>query len=338
MAPSALPFPSSQPQNEFTMPASSTAPAATTANRPRFHGIVPPLATPLVDRDTLDVGGLERLIEHVLAGGVHGLFVLGTTGEGPMLSPAVRRAVIERTLRQVGARAPVLVGITDTVLSDSLDLARFAAEQGAAAVVAAPPYYFPAGQEPLERWARAVAAGVPLPLVIYNMPEMVKVVLEADTVRRLADLPGIVGIKDSGGDLEVFADYARVVRDVRPDWTLLIGPEETLPQAHALGGHGGVCGGANVAPDVFVGLQTALEAGDESRAAALHKRVLTIGRLYGVSTQPGRVVVGVKAALREFGICGDAAAGWFELLNAEQRGRIAEIVAAIRAPERPPAA
>ncbi|MFZ4635820.1 MAG: dihydrodipicolinate synthase family protein [Pirellulales bacterium] len=296
---------------------------------PRFRGIVPPLATPLLDRDTLDVGGLERLIEHVLAGGVHGLFVLGTTGEGPMLTQAVRRTVVEKTLKQVGSRVPVLVGITDTVLADSLALAAFAAEQGAAAVVAAPPYYFPVGQEPLERWARTVAAGLPLPLVLYNMPEMVKVVLAVDTVRRLADQPGIVGIKDSGGDLEVFAGYAGVVRDVRPDWSLLIGPEEMLPEAHALGGHGGVCGGANVAPAVFVGLQAALEAGDGPRATALVQRVRAIGRLYGVSTQPGRVVVGVKAALRDLGICDDIAAGWFERLDAEQRVRIAEIVAAI---------
>ena len=310
-------------------PVAAEASLSSAMARPRFRGIVPPLATPLLDRDTLDVGGLERLIEHVLAGGVHGLFVLGTTGEGPMLTQAVRRAVVEKTLQQVGSRVPVLVGITDTVLADSLALAVFAAEQGAAAVVAAPPYYFPVGQEPLERWARAVAASVPLPLVLYNMPEMVKVVLAVDTVRRLADQPGIVGIKDSGGDLEVFAGYAGVVRDVRPDWSLLIGPEEMLPEAHALGGHGGVCGGANVAPGVFVGLQAALEAGDGPRATALVQQVRTIGRLYGVSTQPGRVVVGVKAALRDLGICDDVAAGWFERLDAEQRVRIAEIVAAI---------
>ena len=310
-------------------PVAAEASLSSAMARPRFRGIVPPRATPLLDRDTLDVGGLERLIEHVLAGGVHGLFVLGTTGEGPMLTQAVRRAVVEKTLQQVGSRVPVLVGITDTVLADSLALAVFAAEQGAAAVVAAPPYYFPVGQEPLERWARAVAASVPLPLVLYNMPEMVKVVLAVDTVRRLADQPGIVGIKDSGGDLEVFAGYAGVVRDVRPDWSLLIGPEEMLPEAHALGGHGGVCGGANVAPGVFVGLQAALEAGDGPRATALVQQVRTIGRLYGVSTQPGRVVVGVKAALRDLGICDDVAAGWFERLDAEQRVRIAEIVAAI---------
>ena len=297
----------------------------------RFHGIIPPLATPLVDRDTLDVAGLERLIEHVLAGGVHGLFVLGTTGEGPALPPAVRRAVVERTIQQVAGRVPVLVGISDTVLADSLTLARYAADSGAAAVVAAPPYYFPAGQEPLERWCRALVAGLPLPLVLYNMPEMVKVVLEPELVRRLADSQRIVGLKDSGGDLETFAGYSKVVREVRPDWSLLIGPEQMLPQTHALGGHGGVCGGANVHPRVFVDLQAALERGDEARAAGLQQKVLALGRLYDVSTEPGRVIVGVKAALAALGICGDASAAWLEPLNATQKARIGEIVAEIRA-------
>ena len=297
---------------------------------PRFHGIIPPLATPLLDRDSLDVGGLERLIEHVLSGGVHGLFILGTTGEGPALPQEVRRAVVERTIHQVAGRVPVLVGISDTVLADSVALARFAADSGAAAVVAAPPYYFPAGQEPLERWCRALVADLPLPLLLYNMPEMVKVVLGPDFVGRLADLPGIVGIKDSGGDLETFAAYSRVVRETRPDWTLLIGPEQMLPQAHALGGHGGVCGGANVAPRLFVDLQTALERGDEARAAVLQQQVLALGRLYTVGTQPGRVIVGVKAALAALGICGDTSAAWFERLDATQEARIDEIVAEIR--------
>lgn len=298
---------------------------------PRFRGIIPPLATPLVDRNTLDVSGLERLVEHVLGGGVHGLFVLGTTGEGPALPQGVRREVVDRTIRQVAGRVPVLVGISDTVLAESVALATFAADCGAAAVVAAPPYYFPAGQEPLEHWARAVVAGLPLPLLLYNMPEMVKVVLGPALVRRLADLPGIVGLKDSGGDLETFAGYAAVVREERPDWTLLIGPEQMLLEAHALGGHGGVCGGANVRPRLFVDLQAALERGDEALAADLQQKVLSLGRLYAVGTQPGRVIVGIKAALACLGICSDVSAAWFEHLDDAQAERIREIVTTITA-------
>lgn len=298
----------------------------TPAAQPRFRGIVPPLATPLVDRDTLDEAGLDRLLEHVLAGGVHGLFVLGTTGEGPALPGAVRRALVARTLARVAGRVPVLVGISDTVPAESLALARFAADHGAAAVVAAPPYYFPIGQEPLERWARALVAGLPLPLLLYNMPEMVKVTIHAATLRRLADAHGIVGIKDSGGDLALFADYAGVVREARPDWSLLIGPEQLLPQAHARGGHGGVCGGANIAPRLFVDLQAALERGDAAAASACQERVLALGRLYEVAREPGRVLVGVKGALAALGICRDTPAAWFERLDDAGRGRIASIL------------
>ena len=92
-----------------------------------LRGIVPPLVTPLLDNDTLDAAGLDRLIEHVLAGGVHGLFILGTSGETPCLSYRLRRELITRVCRQVGTRVPVLVGVTDTSLTEALALARSAA-------------------------------------------------------------------------------------------------------------------------------------------------------------------------------------------------------------------
>jgi len=296
------------------------------------RGIVPPLVTPLLDRESLDVAGLERLIEHVLEGGVHGLFVLGTTGEGPMVPPSVRREVVRRTLAITADRVPVLVGITDTVLSESLALARFAVEHGASAVVAAAPYYHPAGREPVERWARTLARALPLPLLLSNLPEVVKFALPVDTVRRLADEPRIAGLEDSGGDLGVFDGYARIVREHRPDWSLLIGPEQMLPQAHGLGGQGGVCGGANVAPRLFVDLQAALETHDDGLAAVLQGRVLSLARLYTVGTQPCRGIVGIKAALHEMGVCGAATAAWTELLGKGQRDQVAEIVAEITSP------
>src|SRR5580692_9044910 len=101
----------------------------------QFRGIIPPIVTPLRARDELDVAGLERLIEHILGGGVHGLFVLGTTGEAPSLSYRLRRELIERTCRQVAGRVPVLVGITDTAIVEAISLSHFAAESGAQALV-----------------------------------------------------------------------------------------------------------------------------------------------------------------------------------------------------------
>src|SRR5438094_2542997 len=122
-----------------------------------LRGVIPPLATPLLDRDRLHHAGLERLIEHVLGGGVHGLFVLGTTGEAPGLSHRLRCELVERACAQVAGRVPVLVGITDTSFVESVELAEFAADAGAAAVVLAAPYYFPAAQPELADYTERIA-------------------------------------------------------------------------------------------------------------------------------------------------------------------------------------
>src|SRR5262245_27883474 len=106
-----------------------------------LRGIVVPLITPLAAPDRLDAERLERLLEHVLAGGTHGVFVLGTTGEGPLLEEAIRREVVTRACRQAAGRAPVLVGITDTVFGTAVRLAEHAAACGAVAVVSSAPYY-----------------------------------------------------------------------------------------------------------------------------------------------------------------------------------------------------
>src|ERR1051325_140825 len=205
-------------------------------------GIVPPLVTPLRDRDDLDVPGLERLLEHVLGGGVSGLFILGTTGEGPSLSHPLRRELIGRVCRQVRRRVPILVGITDTSFVESVSLARHAAETGADAVVAAPPYYLPEAQPELQEYLDHLVPELPLPLFLYNMPPLTKVVIEPETVRRAMDNPLIVGLKDSSGDMDYFRQAAALLPS-RPKWSLLVGPEEKLAEAIALGGHGGVNGG-----------------------------------------------------------------------------------------------
>lgn len=296
---------------------------------PRFYGIMPPLITPLLASDTLDVAGLERLVEHVVGGGVHGLFVLGTTGEGPSLSTALQREVVSRVVRLADGRLPVLVGISDASVAESVALACHAAESGAAAVVAAPPYYFPAGQEPLVRWGRELAERVPLPLLLYNMPEMTKHVLESDTIRRLAECPNIVGVKDSGGDLASFADMVRVVRPGRPDWSFFVGPELLLPEACGHGGHGAIPGGANVMPRLFGDLYAAVVAGDAARVESLRTLGRQLARLYDVGHLPGRIVVGIKTALAVMGICQDAVASSFERFTAEQRAEVANILTSL---------
>ena len=206
-----------------------------------FRGIIPPIVTPLRSRDELDAAGLERLIEHILAGGVHGLFVLGTTGEAPSLSYRLRRELIERTCRQVAGRVPVLVGITDTAIGEAVHLADFAANAGAQALVLAPPYYFPNSQPELLAYVQHLAPELPLPLFLYNMPTHTKTIFEVETVRRAMEIPNIVGLKDSSASmvsLQLSASASGLLPS-RPEWSLLVGPEELLGESVLLGGHGG---------------------------------------------------------------------------------------------------
>ena len=135
----------------------------------------------------------------------------------------MRRELIERDVPAGRAgRVPVLVGITDTAIVESLGIARHAADAGASALVMAPPYYYPAGQPELVQYIERVVAELPLPLFLYNMPMMTKISVETETIRRLRDQPRIVGVKDSSGDRAYFDRLLALARQ-RPDWTVLTG-------------------------------------------------------------------------------------------------------------------
>lgn len=290
-----------------------------------FHGIVPPLVTPLVARDEIDRPGLERLVEHVLAGGVSGLFILGTTGEAPSLSYRLRRELIDRVCQQVASRVPVLVGITDTSFVESICLARHAAEAGATAVVLSTPYYFPAGQTELTSYVQHVVAELPLPLMLYNMPSLTKVWFEIDTLRKLTECERIMGMKDSSGDLEYFARLA-TLRDLRPDWSLMIGPEALLPQAMRLGADGGVCGGANVVPRLFVECYLAVLAGDAARVAQTQSAIDAFQHIYEIGKYASRHIKATKCALSLRGICDDFMAEPFHRFRSTERERVRQIL------------
>jgi 4-hydroxy-tetrahydrodipicolinate synthase len=293
------------------------------------------MITPMRSRDELDVAGLERLVEHVLAGGVSGVFVLGTTGEGPSLSYRLRRELVERACRQVGQRVPVLVGITDTAFVEALNLARFAADAGAGALVAAPPYYLPGGQPELREYLDHLVPELPLPLFLYNMPALTKVPFDLETVRYGMDEPRIIGLKDSSGDMSYFRGAVELLKH-RPDWSMLIGPEERLMEALLAGGHGGVCGGANLFPALYVGLFEACRAGDLARAHELQAQVIRVSEaLYRIGRHPSAFIKGIKCALSCLGVCDDFMAEPFHRFRAGERAlveqRLEELQAEITA-------
>ncbi len=282
-------------------------------------GIIPPMVTPLLDRDVLDVPGLERLIEHIIAGGVHGLFILGTTGETPSLSHRIRHELIERVCAQVRGRVPVLVGITDTSFVESVEIARKAEQVGASALVLAPPYYFPTGQPELFEYLKHLVPELPLPLFLYNNPGRPQPAFEPKTVRAAADLPGIVGLKDSSASMIYFRQVQHILED-RPDFTLLMGPEQLLAETVLLGGHGGVCGGANLLPRLYVDLYEAARAKDLARVESLHRTVMRIdATIYSVGRYGSSFLKGLKCALSCLGICSDFLAEPFHRFREPER-------------------
>lgn len=286
-------------------------------------GIIPPLVTPLKDNETLDIESLERLIEHLIAGGVHGLFILGTTGEEQSLSYRVRKQMIEETCRINQGRLPVLACITDTSIIESINLANIAAYCGASGVVSAPPYYFATGQPELAQFYEELVPQLPLPVFLYNMPSHVKVSFAPSTIHRIAQNQQVVGFKDSSANAVYFQSVMHTMKD-RPDFAMLVGPEEITGECVLLGGHGGINGGANMFPELYVGMYNAAKAGNLPEVLRLQQYIMQISSsIYTVGQHGSSYLKGLKCALSILGVINDDfVASPFYKFHAPEREKI----------------
>jgi len=302
-----------------------------------IKGIIPPLVTPLSEEGGLDAAGLARVVEHVIEGGVHGLFVLGTTGEGPSLPYAVRTDLIERVCDQADGRVPVLVGITDASLGQAVHVADAASRSGAQAVVLAPPFYYQIDQRELHRFVDRLIDTIDLPVFLYDNPGLTGVSFEMDTVRTLIQRPEVVGFKDSSGDAVRFHRLRKVLQEA--DIPLFVGPEELLAESLIMGADGGVPGGANIFPELYVGVYDAVQAGRIERVRVLHARIMELSAVVYRSDREGaygssRVINGIKSALSAMDICSDVLAAPLRSASTEKAERIRSFVAQARAGQR----
>ena len=287
-----------------------------------LSGIIPPLVTPLLDDDVLDVEGLNRLIEHLIAGGVHALFVLGTTGEAQSLSYKLRVEMIKNTCRITKGRLPVLVCISDTSIVESVNLARIAADNGADAVVSAPPYYFAAGQPELIEFDENLTPQLPLPLFLYNMPTHTKVNFAPATIQRIAEDPRVIGFKDSSANAVYFQSVMYAMKE-RQDFSMLVGPEEIMAESVLLGAHGGVNGGANMFPELYVELYNAAKNTNLEELKRLQEKIMQISAtIYTVGQHGSSYLKGLKCALNLLGICSDYVAAPFHKFEQREREKI----------------
>jgi len=289
-------------------------------------GIIPPLVTPLTEQERLDPESLRRLLEHVLAGGVHGVFVLGTNGEGLALCDSVKEEVASRTVEVVAGRVPVLANVSDLSTARALENVRWAQRAEADEVVATPPFYFPYSPEAIEYFFRQLADASPLPVWIYENPARTAVTTPFEVIARLAEHENIIGVKYSGADT---AFFARLVRELAsPGFVVFTGLARDNVAVLELGADGIVPGVANVIPDVMVRLYDAVESGKIEEAKRLQSIVDKARRIYGSDMEWWPAAP--KVILHEMGILAtETCAAPFPRLSGEERRQVLRVWAEV---------
>ena len=265
-----------------------------------FSGLMPALVTPFDERRELDIGATEAILERHVEAGVDGIVALGSTGEFSHLEADERRYFAEKVAGILDGRVPLVVGVGTSGTREAISLSRHAESAGADAVVAVSPFYWKVGEEALFRHFATISESVSIPTMIYNFPMLTGIDLSPALVRRLAEkCPNVVGIKDT---VQVYMHTVEVIREVkpvRPDFSVLVGFEDQILPSLLAGSDGAVSGLANIAPELFVNLVRAFEAGNLERAAELHRRVLYLMAMYELS-DPG--LGATKLAMQKLGV------------------------------------
>ena len=259
-------------------------------------GIIPPIATPMKADEELDLPRLRWFLEYQLTSGVHGVFVLGTNSEFYALDEAEKQAVMATAVEQVQRRVPVFAGTGAESTREAIRLTRLAEKEGVDGVSVITPYFVLPTQQEIFDHFRRIAESTSLPVVLYNNPATCGgVKIEIDTVARLAEIPNILGIKDSSGDLQNTQEYVRVVP---PRFSVLMGRDTLIFTGLLMGARGAVPATGNIAPRLLVEIYERFVKGDldGSRAAQLRLNPLRLALM--LCTAPG----GVKAALDMLGM------------------------------------
>jgi len=265
--------------------------------RSRFRGVFTALVTPF-RRGLLDEAAFVALVERQIAGGVHGLVPVGTTGETSTLSHEEHRRVVELCVKTAAGRVPVIAGAGSNATDEAIELARHAKDVGADAALVVTPYYNRPSQEGLYQHYAAIVEAVDLPVLVYNVPSRTSVDISNDTLQRLSALPNIAGVKDATGDL-ARASLQRLM--CGPDWVMLSGDDPSGLGYVAHGGHGCISVTSNVAPKAVSAFYEAMLAGDWTAALAWQDRLIRLHKALFLDASPSPT----KFALAHLGLCAE---------------------------------
>jgi 4-hydroxy-tetrahydrodipicolinate synthase len=261
-------------------------------------GSIPALITPMLEDGSVDYASLRKLIEWHIAEGTDCIGVVGTTGESPTVNVAEHREIIRVSVEQAKGRVPIMAGCGANSTAEATELAKFAQSVGADCQLQVVPYYNKPTQEGLYQHFKAIAEAVPdLPVILYNVPGRSVADMQHDTVLRLAQVPGIVGIKEATGNIER-AQW--LIRDLPKEFAVYSGDDPTAIALMLCGGKGNVSVTANVAPRLMHELCVAAIAGDVKKAMEIQFKLMPVHKNLFVEANP----IPVKWAMARMGLCG----------------------------------
>lgn len=254
----------------------------------QLHGIIPPAVTPMTATEDVDLVRLRATLDRLLAAGVHGLFVLGTTGEFFALDEAEKQVIIAETVALAAKRVPVIAGTGAESTRETVRLTKMAEREGADAVAVITPYFICPNQQEMFDHFRRIAENTRLPVLLYVNPSMTGgVKLDVDTVARLSEVENIVGMKDSTGDLAVLIE---IITATKPGFMVFQGRDTLIEPALENGAVGAVPSMANIAPEIAVAIYESKRRGDQVAAKAAQARFSHLKKAI-VGTPPGAVKV-----------------------------------------------
>jgi 4-hydroxy-tetrahydrodipicolinate synthase len=268
-----------------------------------IRGSLVAIVTPMHEDGSLDLAALKRLIDWHVESGTAAVVVVGTTGESPTVSPEEHRSLIEVAVKHAAGRIPVIAGTGANSTSEALDLTEHAHKVGADACLSVVPYYNKPTQEGLYQHFKTVAERVPLPMILYNVPSRTVADMATDTTLRLAQLPGVIGIKDATGDIARGTELLRRIRsEIRPKKPFYVysGNDDSALALAGVGSDGVISVTANLAPAPMAKMYAHALAGDMKSAVAINDVLAPLHFKLFVEANP----IAPKWALAKMGKCG----------------------------------
>jgi 4-hydroxy-tetrahydrodipicolinate synthase len=262
----------------------------------QVKGIIPPVATPMLANEDLDLPRFKWYLDRLIKEGVHGLFVLGTNSEFYALDEQEKQTVIATAVEHVRGRLPVFAGTGAETTREAVRLTKMAEREKVDGVSVITPYFIMPNQQEIFDHYRRIAESTSLPVILYNNPSTCGgLKIDVDTVAKLAEIPNIVAVKDSSGDLQNTMEFIRVVPK---RFSVLMGRDTLIYSALQFGARGSIPATANIAPALLAEIFNAFERGDMKASQAAQLRVNPIRLALSLGTAPG----GVKAALEILGL------------------------------------